>query len=100
MIIEMFAIRNIHTGHYLPGLTGSSGRGGTWSEPVAPSSDLKKLPRLHKNRKVAGSVLTYWLKGKHVCNRDIDGDEEYRLYPQPHRKREDMEIVAITVELP
>jgi hypothetical protein len=97
----MFVIRNIHTGHYLPGLTGSSGRGSTWSDPVPASSSLAYLPRLHKTRKTAEIVLTYWLKGKFQVTRDEDGTVIVdNVIPQLHRKREDMEIVPITLEIP
>ena len=98
MIIEMFAIRHKPTGNYLPATDGFRLRGGTWAEPVPATG--KRMPRLHATHKTARIVLTYWMKGKFSCYRDEDGGEDITIIPQANRVFEDMEIVAISLEIP
>jgi hypothetical protein len=99
--ITKYAIKHVPTGHFLPEPTGRAGRGGSHLEPADPKTHH---PRLCHTERQAKIVLTVWLQGKVYCDRggDIyDGFyEETRLTPVPSRKREDMEIVPVTVTFP
>lgn len=95
--IEMFAIRHIPSGHYLPSGYGHNGRGGTYQEPVPASVDC--LPRFFDNRKTAMRALQAWLRGIYESEREEYGTYWSKITPVPSRKAEDMEIVPITLEL-
>lgn len=97
--MERFAIRRRGTNLYLPHRPG--GRGYSNDEPV--DADLPVGPRLFWNRLSAERALTAWLQGvwvKHTSSGTQweDYDERIKVQPQPHRRREDMEIVRIVLE--
>lgn len=96
-MIEMFTIRHNPTGHYLPNPRGNRGRGGSHVEPVEPNP--VQPPRLFHNKAAAKIALSHWLKGALTVSYFGD-DEDWHLEPKPHRKREDMEVVPVNLELP
>lgn len=106
-----YAVRVKGTHKYLPRPQRRDGRGGSHLEPV-DFSDRTSWPtgyekdmqiRSYTNERNAKILLNSWLQGKFVCHRggsDDDYWEETEVKPQPHRIREDMEVVAITITLP
>ena len=97
MKIERYATRHNPTGHYLPE---RKGYGQTWVEPTKPMAKHDHFPRLHATRKDAHIVLSYWLKGQHsLWNYDNFGNVHKKIKTMK-RKREDMEVVSIYVEIP
>lgn len=100
MKVSLFFIRNVHTKLYLPKPGGHYGRGGTFDEPTDDGSNA----RLFVSERAAKLALTAWLKGKfkHASGYDSysgEGWEDTEIIPQPHRKREDMEIIEREIEL-
>lgn len=110
--ITFWAIRHIPTGHYLPQPLGRMRRGGSHVEPVKhmvgePSTE----PRLFTTKRSASSALGQWMRGKAFASRgmssghpgnDWESDyyEDIEVIPQPHRVREDMEIIPINLVIP
>lgn len=95
----MYGIRHIPTGLYLPVPkdTKGCGRGGTFVEPADPW--LNRI-RLFDREANAKRYLATWLNGKYYCHRYGYGDdyeEDVDIITQPHRNREDMEIVPIVM---
>lgn len=92
----VYALRNRHTGLYLPD---RRGKGYTNDEPTS-----KDRPRLHWSRRSAVSAARAWLKGVWVkkssnpCRLDSEYgwecDEWTEIRRVATRKAEDMEIVA------
>lgn len=97
--IDVFVIRHVPTGDYLPAR--KSGRGFSNDEPEEDGGPLG--PRIFPTHRSAINALTAWLMGVHkrVSTRSggWEGPEEYDediiVEPQPHRIREDMEIVPV-----
>lgn len=97
-----YAIRHKPSGRLLPGLPNGNRAGGTWVE----LSD-ETPPRLFRKGQYAASALTHWLQGKKTVRYGRSGDwwfgEDDSRYenvePAPDRKREDMEIVRVRVEV-
>lgn len=95
MKMQLFAIRHKPTGFFLPQHKGRAG--GSWIEPTESA-----LPKLFHEERHAKGFLTTWLRGGVTAreyqtfegNYDVDIVET----PQPHRRREDMEIVALRLE--
>ena len=89
--MKVFAVRQKSTGLFIPRLETGKRRGGSHCEP----SDIRE-PRIFHNRLAARSFLGNWLQGKFV-NQSYYGSWETEHYleviKQPHRKKEDMEIV-------
>lgn len=104
MIIKLFFIRNVHTKLYMPKPGGYYGRGGSFDEPTNDG----KNARIFTSERAAKIALTAWLKGKfkHTSGTGYDWEgnrddyEEVDIIPQPHRKREDMEIIEREIVLP
>lgn len=95
--MKVWAIRHKPTGGYLPRGEFRTIKGGSLVEPT-----LDKPPRLFQSFRAAKSALGHWLRGKYVSKSYIDfptGEYEYQLnvIPQPHRKREEMEIVEFNL---
>lgn len=97
----LYAILHKPTGFYLPEPTGREGRGGSHTEPVNCIGDVAN-PRLFTTERSASNALTQWLRGKHFRYTETEGSYEEGYYEvdgplevahQPHRKREEMEIV-------
>jgi len=95
-----FAIRQISTGHFMPSYSSRKGRGGYTHDEPQPLA--KVPPRLFTKRHVAQRVLNYWLKGSitqhfsRVHTLEGPDDHEYlNVTKIPHRRAEDMEVVAI-----
>lgn len=102
--VERYAIRQKSTGFYLPAPRGRGGRGGTHVEPCAADTPGYE-PRLFHTMHAARVALTYWLAGRVTVSSYTDGwsgeyDESWYVEPVPGRVRDDMEVVAVTVECP
>lgn len=93
------AIRNKNTGLYIGYPRGKMMRGGTSREADEPIEHARPFSDL----RIARWFLTMWLKGKHyeVQGRDWESgvvdDVRTEIELCPHRKREEMEIVEITM---
>ena len=88
----LWAIQHAPSGAFLPAPKGRGGRGGTHVEPTH-----SKPPRLFQTEGQAKCALTNWLAGKVTVTIGgwEDDDENWRVEPTPHRKREDMAVVPI-----
>lgn len=99
MKAEVYAIRNKHTGLYLPD---RQGRGYSNDEPTSPAR-----PRLFWKLTSARMALRAWLKGRWLCKKSggysiadsfgYEYDEEIKIIPVESRKAEDMEIVVFSL---
>lgn len=110
--LTMYAVRVISTQKYLPRSQRRDGRGGSHLEPV-DFSDRSTWPeryaknmmiRMYTNEADAKKLLAAWLHGKYIAHRGGDAYDEYyediSIIPTPYRKREEMEVVPITITLP
>ena len=98
----LFAIKHKPSGFYLPEPLGRMGRGGSHTEPVDCSGN-KENPRLFPTKLGASRALSAWLQGKFNAEREWESENEYgggyyvsalpSVTPQPHRKKEEMEVV-------
>lgn len=100
--IQMYAIKHVPTGQFLPAPSGRNGRGGSHMEPVKVSA--ASPPRLFHTEAAAKIALTYWLRGIVTVtygygNEWGECDESWHTEPQPHRKREEMAIVPIELRI-
>jgi len=92
--LATFAIRQKSTGMFIPGLEKGRRYGGSYQEPTN-----QRVPRLFYDSKTAKNFLVQWLLGHHKKIFEQSGEfgedvrESITIIPQPHRKREDMEIV-------
>jgi hypothetical protein len=103
--ITQYAVRVKGTQCYLPRPQRRDGRGGSHLEPVdfrkldeLPSSRYSKdmLIRTFATERAAKNLLTSWLKGRFFS--DHEGDVWNNK--EPDRRAENMEVVAILLELP
>ena len=94
--MKAYAVRQKSTGWFIPILKRGYKRGGSHSEPTADQP-----PRIFPSKLSARSFLGNWLQGIHENDFHIDwnGNEEggIKVTPQPHRKKEDMEIVEFNL---
>ena len=110
--ITEYAVRVKGTQRYLPKPQRRDGRGGSHLEPV-DFADRSSWPtryekdmqiRSYTTKKAAQNLLSSWLQGKFVASRGGDQWDDYyediSIRATPHRIREDMEIVEITIVLP
>uniref|UniRef100_UPI0032195AA1 hypothetical protein n=1 Tax=Chryseobacterium sp. TaxID=1871047 RepID=UPI0032195AA1 len=99
---DLYAIRHIPTGFYLPEPTGYGGRGGSFSEPVDCSLDGPN-PRLFTSMLSAKRALTQWLRGEHHGEFEYEDGYKYStgatVVFKPERIKEDMEVVPFTLKL-
>lgn len=92
--MTVFAIRQKSTGMFIPGLEKGRRYGGSYQEPTN-----QRVPRLFYDSKTAKNFLVQWLLGHHKKTSKQSGEfgedvmQTITIIPQPHRKREDMEIV-------
>lgn len=110
--ITMWAVRVKGTQCYLPRPQRRDGRGGSHLEPVDFADRSSWPPRYEKDmqirayttQKAANNLLSSWLRGKFTCHRggdQYDGYyEEIDIHKTPHRVRENMEVVPLTIILP
>ncbi len=91
-MLKAYAVRHKPSGLFIPRLETGKRRGGSHFEP-----SNEREPRLFFNRISARAFLSNWLQGKAELHNCTGYDGEYETYikviPQPHRKKEDMEIV-------
>lgn len=98
--MKVYCVRQKSTGLFIPRLATGKRRGGSHLEP----SNARE-PRVFHNAQAARAFLSQWLQGihKHDTYVDMDGvqDDGVSIIPQPHRKKDDMEIVEfICTEMP
>lgn len=97
--IQMFAIKHVPTGNYLPMGPRQNGRGGTLREPEPV--EWRNLPRFFDSPLSASKALKCWLRGKYgVSHEDYGTEWNGVITPVPSRISEDMEIVPVTLEFP
>lgn len=97
VISQGFVIRHKPTGHYIPNITPGHRRGGSLVEPEDPKNSS---PRVFINERSAKGFLNQWCRGKHICTRignDGDYDEVTKIVPQPHRIKDNMEIIHVVL---
>lgn len=86
-----YAIRHKPTGFFLPV---AKGRTGSRVEP-----ECNCCPRLFKEERHAKGYLTVWLQGIFETGKfqtyEGEWEEDLDIIPQPHRKRENMEIIPM-----
>lgn len=106
--IIRYAIRRISDGFYMPQPFGRNGRGGSSGEPADPNHAATQI-RLFHNKQAAIRSLSAWLKGEWVTRRGNHHDnwssaeeyyEETEIVHKPDRNKDDMEVVAVKVDLP
>lgn len=90
--MKAYAVRHKPSGLFIPRLETGKRRGGSHLEPSA-----EREARLFFNQISARAFLSNWLRGKfenHSSqNWDGDYDDYVRVIAQPHRRKEEMEIV-------
>lgn len=90
--MKAYAVRHKPSGMFIPRLETGRRRGGSRLEP----SD-KREPRLFFNKISARAFLSQWLLGvfERTSYQSYSGDyeEDIKIIEQPHRHKEDMEIV-------
>lgn len=90
--MKAYAVRHKPSGLFIPRLETGRQRGGSHLEPSAD-----REARLFFNQISARAFLSNWLRGKHeyYSEQDYEGnfDDYVRVVVQPHRKKEEMEIV-------
>lgn len=91
-MFKAYAVRHKPSGLFIPRLETGKRRGGSHLEP-----SNEREPRLFFNRISVRAFLSNWLQGKMEMHNYQDWNSEHDCYtkviPQPHRKKEDMEIV-------
>ena len=89
---KVYAVRQKSTGLFIPILPKGSGRGGSWTEPMA-ERPMRLFPSKHSARSFLGNWLQGIFKNRYFV--DFEGNEDYGLevIKVPHRNKEDMEIV-------
>ena len=91
-MIKAYAVRHKPSGLFIPRLETGKRRGGSRLEP-----SNEREPRLFFNKISVRAFLSNWLQGKMELHsyQDYEGtnDTYTKVIPQPHRKKEDMEIV-------
>lgn len=87
--MKVYCIRQKSTGLFIPRLKNGQRRGGSHLEP-----SNEREPRVFHNAIAARAFLSSWLKGifENTALYDDDGPD-VKCTPQPHRKKDDMEIV-------
>lgn len=90
--MKAYAVRHKPSGLFIPRLETGKRRGGSYLEP----SDERE-PRLFFNKLSARAFLSNWLQGifksSYYTNYDGESEPTLDLIKQPHRKKEEMEIV-------
>jgi hypothetical protein len=85
--MKVFAVRQKSTGLFIPRLETGKRRGGSHLEP----SNVRE-PRIFHNRQAARAFLSNWLQGI-FKNEGGYFEMEVNIVKQPHRNKDDMEIV-------
>lgn len=90
--MKAYAVRHKPSGLYIPRLETGKRRGGSHLEP-----SNEREPRLFFNKLSARAFLSNWLQGKFEQHSYITNSGDYdcdlKVTPQPHRRKQDMEIV-------
>lgn len=102
MSVQLFAIKHLPTGHYLPAPRGRNGRGGSHVEPVEVTAATP--PRLFHTESAAKIALTTWLQGRVTVTHFQDSytgeyDESLHVEKVPSRRREEMAVVPVELLL-
>lgn len=104
--MEVFAIRHKPTQAWMPARMFKGSRGWSYWTP-ADTDAYDKNPRIFFTKRSAQNALTAWMQGEWEQGLVQDGDWETGYYmvdgdpepkkPKVERKREDMEIVTLTL---
>lgn len=90
--MKCYAVRQKSTGLFIPRLETGKKRGGSRLEP-----SNKREPRFFHNKISARAFLGNWLQGiaeQHGFQNSYgEYEEDLKIIKQPHRNKEDMEIV-------
>ena len=90
--MKIYAVRQKSTGLFIPRLKTGKRRGGSYLEP-----SNEREPRFFHNKIAARAFLSNWCQGHFVTNTsnnpDTYGDPYTDVIKQPHRNKNDMEIV-------
>lgn len=91
--MKVYVVRQKSTRLFIPRLETGKRRGGSHLEP-----SNKREPRIFHSALAARAFLGNWLQGKFENDTYIDSTTGFmegtlKITPQPHRKKEDMEIV-------
>ena len=91
--MRVFAVRHKPSGLFIPRLERGHRRGSSHLEP-----SNEREPRFFHNEFAARAFISNWLQGvfKNSSHTTYEGEEEpyLEIVKQPHRKKEEMEIVA------
>ena len=88
--MQLWAIRQISTGFYLP--YRKNGKGFTADHP----SNIA-IPRLFNKKSAATNALRWWLRGIWSA-KYFNGDRDIEVIYAPERKADDMEVVEMTLK--
>ncbi len=90
--MKAYAVRHKPSGMFIPRLETGKRRGGSFLEPTN-----EREPRLFFNKLSARAFLSNWLQGtfQNYSTMNYEGYEDggLKVTPQPHRKKDEMEIV-------
>lgn len=92
--MKVYCVRQKSTGLFIPRLETGKRRGGSHLEP-----SNEREPRIFHNKAAASAFISTWVKGIYKPEDfylDTQGNEVgggLEIEPQPHRKKDDMEIV-------
>jgi hypothetical protein len=89
--MKVYCIRQKSTGLFIPRLETGKRRGGSHLEP-----SNKREPRIFHNKLAARAFLGNWLRGIFQVDYYTESgveESDVSVIPQPHRKKDDMEIV-------
>lgn len=92
---NLYAIRHIPTGFYLPDTRRGTSR--SFVEPMDPDAPYF-IPRLFSSRNRAEKALTSWLQGRHIVEWEDGCSYVGQIRHVPSRKREEMEIVKFKLK--
>lgn len=95
--MRQFFIRHKPTGFYIPNSNGGKGLRDRKSSAVEPMP--QKFARVFQTKHAATSFLNQWVKGIHSYKEDYFGEIDFKITPVASRKREDMEIVEIEINI-
>jgi len=90
--VTYYAILHKPTGCYLPLSRGGGKRGFTYAQP-----DGDRPPRLFTRKQAATLALKWWLGGPAIVRWYEDGLVLEGQKPDPTRKADEMEIVAVKI---
>lgn len=86
--MNIYAVRQKSTGLFIPRLPTGKRRGGSSLEP-----SNEREPRFFHNKIAARAFISNWCQGIMKNHLDYEGEPDLIIIKQPHRNKDDMEIV-------